>query len=53
MHAHILYNDQILPSDQKILAAGQLGVLSGWGVFTRVVIFDGVLFVFARHWRRM
>lgn len=53
MHAHILYNDQILPADQKILTAGQLGVLSGWGVFTTLGIYDGVLFEFARHWRRM
>jgi branched-chain amino acid aminotransferase len=53
MHPHILYNDQVLPAGEKILAAGQLGVLSGWGIFTTLRIYDGVLFEWNRHWQRM
>ncbi len=53
MHPHILYNEKVLAADQKILMAGQLGVLSGWGIFTTLRIYDGVLFEFERHWQRM
>lgn len=53
MHSYILYNDQILPDDQKIFRPGQLGLLSGWGIFTTLRIYDGVPFAFERHWQRM
>ncbi len=53
MHPHILYNDRILLAGEKILTPGQLGVLSGWGIFTTLRIYDGVLFEFERHWQRM
>lgn len=32
---------------------GQLGLLSGWGVFSTLRIQDGVLFAWERHWARM
>ena len=53
MHSHILHNDEVLPADSKILSAGQIGVLSGWGVFTTLRIYEGVPFAFERHWERM
>jgi branched-chain amino acid aminotransferase len=53
MHPNVLYNDQIHPADQKILAPGQLGLLSGWGVFTTLRIYDGIPFAYERHWQRM
>ena len=53
MHAYVLYNDQIVRAADAILRPGQLGLLSGWGVFTTVRIFEGVPFAFARHWQRM
>lgn len=36
-----------------MLAAGQVGLLSGWGVFTTMRVVDGVPFAFERHWARM
>jgi len=53
MHRFLLHNDQILEADARDLAAGQVGLLSGWGVFSTIRIADGVLFAFERHWDRM
>lgn len=35
------------------LSPGQAGLLSGWGLFTTVRIFEGEPFAFERHWRRL
>lgn len=35
------------------LSPGQVGLLSGWGVFSTLRIADGVPFAFERHWARM
>ncbi len=35
------------------LSPGQVGLLSGWGVFSTLRVADGVLFAFDRHWARM
>lgn len=32
---------------------GQLGILSGWGIFSTIRVAGGVLFAFDRHWARM
>ena len=53
MHPYVLYNDQIVRSTEPLLRAGQLGLLSGWGVFTTLRIYDGVPFAFERHWQRL
>lgn len=53
MHKFILHNGQIHEASSKLLSPGQVGVLSGWGVFSTIRIFDGVLFAFERHWARM
>ena len=53
MHRFLLHNDQILEAGARDLAAGQVGLLSGWGVFSTIRIADGVLFAFERHWERM
>jgi len=53
MHRFLLHNDDILDSSQKNLAAGQVGLLNGWGVFSTIRVADGVLFAFERHWERM
>src|SRR5579871_539674 len=53
MHRFVLHNDDILDVRQKTLSAGQVGLLSGWGVFSTIRIADGVLFAFERHWQRM
>ena len=35
------------------MAPGQVGLLSGWGVFTTLKVSDGVPFAFERHWARI
>ncbi len=35
------------------LRAGQIGLFTGWGVFSTIKIAGGVLFAFDRHWARM
>ncbi|HYL39045.1 MAG TPA: aminotransferase class IV [Bryobacteraceae bacterium] len=53
MHRLFLHNDDVIDTHQKTLAAGQVGLLNGWGVFSTMRIADGVLFAFERHWERM
>src|SRR6185295_15345066 len=53
MHRFILHNDEIHEASEKLLSPGQVGLLSGWGVFTTIKVIEGVLFAFARHWARM
>ena len=53
MHPCVLYNDQIVRAAEPLLRPGQLGLLSGWGVFTTLRIYDGVPFAFERHWQRL
>jgi branched-chain amino acid aminotransferase len=53
MHPYVLYNDQIVQSAEPFLRPGQLGLLSGWGVFTTFRIYDAVPFAFERHWQRL
>ena len=36
-----------------MLSPGQIGLLSGWGVFSTLHVADGVLFAFERHWARI
>jgi branched-chain amino acid aminotransferase len=53
MHRFVLHNGDIVDAHQKTLSAGQVGLLSGWGVFSTIRVADGVLFAFERHWLRM
>lgn len=53
MHRFLLHNDQVLDATSIVLSPGQVGLLSGWGVFTTIRVFDGVLFAWERHWSRM
>lgn len=53
MHRFVLHNSEIRDANEKLLAAGQVGLLSGWGVFSTIRVQDGVLFSFERHWARM
>ncbi len=36
-----------------MFSAGQVGLLSGWGVFSTLRVVDGVPFAFERHWARL
>lgn len=53
MHRFLLHNGQIHATSEKLISPGQVGFLNGWGVFSTLRIFDGVLFAYERHWARM
>ena len=53
LHRFVLHNDRIREAADPLLCAGQVGLLSGWGVFSTLRIVDGVPFAFERHWARM
>ena len=53
LHPHILHNDTVRQANDKVLAPSQVGLLSGWGVFTTLRVADGVLFAWERHWARI
>ena len=53
MHRFLLHNGKILDAAATSLAAGQVGLLAGWGVFSTLRVYDGVLYQWERHWARM
>jgi branched-chain amino acid aminotransferase len=53
LHRFILHNEAICGVSDPVLSAGQVGLLSGWGVFSTLRVADGVLFAFERHWARI
>lgn len=53
LHGHILHNDTIRSANDAVLAPSQVGLLSGWGVFTTLRVADGVLFAWERHCARL
>jgi len=53
IHRFAHHNGRLLPMEQVRLSPGQAGLLSGWGLFTTLRIYDGVPFAFERHWRRL
>lgn len=53
MHSQVLHNERVMPAGAEFLAAGQVGFLNGWGVFSTIRVREGVLFAFDRHWKRM
>jgi branched-chain amino acid aminotransferase len=53
MDSLVFHNDHIVPLKEVHLSPGQVGLLTGWGVFTTLRIYRGVPFAFERHWARM
>ncbi len=53
MHRTLLWNGELRDASERFLTPGQVGLLNGWGVFSTIRVFDGVLFAFERHWARM
>lgn len=53
IHSHILHNGEIREASEPLLMAGQVGLLSGWGVFSTLRVKEGALFAWERHWSRM
>lgn len=53
MHPFLLHNDEICDTGAPIVSPGQVGLMNGWGVFSTIRVYDGVLFCWDRHWERM
>lgn len=53
LHSFILHDGQIRRTASPELSAGQVGLLSGWGIFTTLRIAQGVPFAWERHWARL
>jgi branched-chain amino acid aminotransferase len=53
MHQFLLHNREVQDTAHRSLAPGQTGLMNGWGVFSTIRIYDGVLFAWERHWSRM
>jgi branched-chain amino acid aminotransferase len=53
VHRFILHNNEIREASDRVLSPGQIGLLSGWGVFSTMKVIDGVIFAYERHWARM
>lgn len=49
----IFHNHRIVPLGEARLSPGQVGLLTGWGVFTTLRVYRGLPFAFERHWARM
>ena len=53
IHEHVLHNDRVQGVAEARLSPGQSGLFSGWGVFTTMRVYNGRLFAYGRHWRRL
>jgi branched-chain amino acid aminotransferase len=53
IHRFVLHNDTVQAASDLSLSPGQIGLLSGWGVFSTLKVADGVPFAFERHWARI
>jgi branched-chain amino acid aminotransferase len=53
IHRFILHNGAIREASERVLSPSQVGLLSGWGVFSTLRVADGALFAFERHWARI
>jgi branched-chain amino acid aminotransferase len=53
LHRLVLHNDRVQEAAELSLSPGQVGLLSGWGVFSTLRVADGVLFAWERHWARI
>lgn len=53
IHRHVYHNHRLQTIEQVRLSPGQAGLLSGWGLFTTLRIFEGEPFAFERHWSRL
>lgn len=53
MHRLLLHNDEIRDAGERLVSPGQLGLLNGWGVFSTLRVYEGVMFEWARHFARM
>jgi branched-chain amino acid aminotransferase len=53
IHRYVAHNDRLSSIEDVRLSPGQAGLISGWGIFTTVRVFEGIPFAFERHWKRL
>ncbi len=53
MHPLLLHNGELRDTRENFLSPGQVGLLNGWGIFSTIRVYDGVMFAWQRHWDRM
>jgi branched-chain amino acid aminotransferase len=53
MHPLLLHNGELCDTRENFVSPGQVGLLNGWGVFSTIRVYDGVMFAWQRHWDRM
>ena len=53
IHRFVFHNDCLSTIEEVRLSPGQAGLLSGWGIFTTIRVFEGIPFAFERHWQRL
>lgn len=53
LHRFVFHNTKLMPIEETRFSPGQAGLLNGWGLFTTLHIFDGEIFAFERHWKRL
>ncbi len=53
MHSHLLHNSEIRKLGEALLCPGQVGFMNGWGVFSTLRVYGGILFAFERHYERL
>jgi branched-chain amino acid aminotransferase len=53
MHRRLLHNGMLHETSEPLVSPGQTGFMNGWGVFSTIRVYNGVLFAYQRHYERM
>jgi branched-chain amino acid aminotransferase len=53
MHRRLLHNGMLHETSELLVSPGQTGFMNGWGVFSTIRVYNGVLFAYRRHYERM
>jgi branched-chain amino acid aminotransferase len=53
MHGRLLHNGTLHETSEPLISPGQTGFMNGWGVFSTIRVYNGVLFEYRRHYKRM
>ena len=53
VHPYVWHNGELVPTSEVRLSPLQTGLLSGWGLFSTLRIYQGVPFALEDHWQRL
>lgn len=53
MHRYLLHNGSLHETSEPLISPGQTGFMNGWGVFSTIRVYNGVLFAYQYHYDRM